>query len=332
MIVPAHNRQNFRDYWNRTRFDPSANHSTRPLAFWIRYTIFSPRGQPEAAIGELWAIYFDGEKRLISAAKEVFPLQKCAFSKTGLDVRIGEATLVDGALQGQASSGKHTIRWLLEYSNHQPPLFLLPESFYDRGFPKAKAMVGSPGALYRGMLTVNKQEITVDGWMGSQNHNWGSKHTDRYAWGQVASFEEEPEAFLELTTARVKVGSFWLPWMTLIVLRLGSEEYALNGILQSIRAKGKFGYGKGKVSSWDFESKVKEVYIKGSITAPSSSFVGLRYFNPPGGQKICLNTKIACCEVYLERPGSSPRRLYTENRAAFEILTEEGDYGVEVVA
>jgi hypothetical protein len=342
--VLIQNRQISRDYWNRTRFNPEepvghyesffqrANHPKRPLAFWIRYTIFSPRGQPEAAIGELWAVYFDGEKGQTSAAKEVFPLQQCSFSKTRLDVRIGDSTLVDTALQGQASSGRHTIRWLLEYSNHQPPLLLLPESFYDRGFPKAKAMVGSPGALFHGMLSVSGQNINVDGWMGSQNHNWGSKHTDKYAWGQVAGFEEEPEAFLELSTAQVKVGSLWLPWMTLIVLRLDGEEYALNGILQSLRAMGKFDYGKGKVSSWLFESRIEGVHVKGRITAPSSSFVGLRYSNPPGGQKICLNTKIAGCEVYLERPGSSPRRLYTENRAAFEILTEEGDYGVEVVA
>lgn len=37
-------------------FFQRANHPTRPLAFWIRYTIFSPAGQPEAALGELWAI------------------------------------------------------------------------------------------------------------------------------------------------------------------------------------------------------------------------------------------------------------------------------------
>ena len=37
-----------------------ANHPNRPLAFWIRYTVFSPAGRPEAAEGELWAIVFDG--------------------------------------------------------------------------------------------------------------------------------------------------------------------------------------------------------------------------------------------------------------------------------
>jgi len=333
-----------RDYWNRARFNPDdalghyesyflrANHPQRPLAFWIRYTIFNPRGQPEGAIGELWAVYSDGETGCITAAKQAFPIQQCYFSRTGLDVRIGEATLVDGALQGRASSDKHALRWLLEYSSNQSPLLLLPETYYDRNFPKAKALVGSPGALFHGMLSVVGEEIDIDGWIGSQNHNWGSKHTDLYAWGQVAGFEDEPEAFLELSTARVKIGSLWLPWMTLIVLRLEGEEYSLNGLLQALRAIGRFDYGKGKISSWIFDSHIESVRIHGEITASSSSFVGLRYNNPPGGQKICLNTKLARCEVNLERLGSSPRRLCTENRAAFEILTEEGDYGVEVVA
>ena len=42
-------------------FFQRANHPNRPLAFWIRYTVFSPRGHPEQAVGELWAIVFNGE-------------------------------------------------------------------------------------------------------------------------------------------------------------------------------------------------------------------------------------------------------------------------------
>src|SRR5216684_6562518 len=61
-----------------------ANHPTRPLAFWIRYTIFSPRRRPNEAVGELWAIWFDGERDRIVAAKEDVPLAHCAFGSDGL--------------------------------------------------------------------------------------------------------------------------------------------------------------------------------------------------------------------------------------------------------
>ena len=36
-----------------------ANHPARPLAFWIRYTLFSPKDHPEQALGELWAVFFN---------------------------------------------------------------------------------------------------------------------------------------------------------------------------------------------------------------------------------------------------------------------------------
>jgi hypothetical protein len=63
------------DRWllNRTVYTPGqraghyesfyqrANHPSRPLAFWIRYTIFSPAADPSRTRGELWAVLFDGE-------------------------------------------------------------------------------------------------------------------------------------------------------------------------------------------------------------------------------------------------------------------------------
>lgn len=327
-----------RDVWNRCRFVPGqegghyesyfqrANHPDRPLAFWIRYTIFSPKGRPDQAVGELWAIYFDGEANRITAVKEALPISQCAFSPTGLDVRIGEAMLTDGRLEGRAALGGHVLQWSLRYEGDDPPLLLLPRRFYDRGFPKAKALVGTPNATYDGTLGVDDDEIAIDGWVGSQNHNWGSRHTDRYAWGQVAGFDNEPDAFLECSTARVRLGPIWSPWLTLIVLRVGGQAFVLNSLYRAVRAYGRFSY-----FTWDLDSRGPGVRISGRIHAPASAFVGLRYDNPPGGAKTCLNTKLAACEFTLARQGEPPRTLTTRHRAAFEILTDDEDHRVPVL-
>ena len=328
-----------RDRWNRARFIPGspgshyesyfqrANHPSRPLAFWIRYTVFSPKGRPQEAVGELWAIYFDGEAGRITATKQVAPIAECSFSSTGLDVRIGESVLHGGSLQGEATSSGHRLAWQLSYTGDQPPLLLLPEAYYARGFPKAKALVGTPNAVYQGTLHVDKQLVEINGWTGSQNHNWGSRHTDLYAWGQVAGFDDAPDAFLELSTARVKIGPLWIPWMTLAVLRLEGEQYALNSMTQALRAYGRFEY-----FTWRFDTRTPQVRLSGEISAPPEWFVGLRYDNPPGGYKTCLNTKLARCELALERPGQPRRRLLAQHRAAFEILTDDGRHGIQVVA
>lgn len=328
-----------RTAWNASRFDPEdsrgfyesyfqrANHPSRPLAFWIRYTALRPRGGTGQACGELWAIYFDGETDRIVAVKEVVPIADCDFSRAQMNVRLGSATLTDRGLHGRAASPSHVLEWALDYAGQEPPLLLLPESFYERGLPKAKALVGTPNALYAGTLTVDGESIPIHDWRGSQNHNWGARHTDRYAWGQVAGFDNAPDAFLECSTAQIKLGPVWSPRLTLVVLRDEGQQHALNGLLQAVRASGSFDF-----FTWTFDTRTPQIHISGRIQARASAFVGLKYRNPPGGEKTCLNTKLAGAELVVRRPGRPPRTLTTKHRAAFEILTDRVDHGVPIVA
>lgn len=292
-----------------------ANHPTRKFAFWIRYTIFAPHGRPRDAIGELWAIHFDGERRLIRVAKSEIPISDCQFAPSGLDVRIGAATLMAGELRGSASSA-HDIRWTLAYRDGAAPMIVLPERAYETRLPKAKALCTRPQVVFDGTLEVDGESIAIDDWVGSENHNWGSKHTDTYAWGQVVGFDEAPEAFLECATARLKLGPLWTPPLTIVCLRYGGNDYRLNTGLQLIRAKGAW-----RDFDWHFDSAQSGVRIHGRIHAPPEDFVSLTYYNPPGGYHTCLNSKVATCEVTLERRGEPPVTLTTRYRAAFEILT-----------
>jgi hypothetical protein len=153
--------------------------------------------------------------------------------------------------------------------------------------------------------------------MGSQNHNWGKRHTDHYAWGQVAGFDNNPDAFLELSTARVRIGPLWTPFFTLVVLRVDGQTFAFNGLWRAILARGHFNN-----FHWKFSTADANASIKGHIEAPPKDFVALRYDNPPGGHKTCLNSKLASCQLTLRRAGVEPLTLHTRNRAAFEILTD----------
>lgn len=326
-----------RDAANATRFRRAAprghyeswfqraNHPTEPRAFWIRYTIFAPREAPDRAVGELWAVYFDGTSH--TAVKSVFGMSDCTFSDRALSVQIGRSTLGSTGLQGAASTGPHEVAWDLSYTSPQPPLLLLKRRYYRLGFPKAKSLVGAPGAVFSGTLRVDDRTVDVRGWRGSQNHNWGSQHTDRYAWGQVAGFDDDPGAFLECATGQIAVGGLMSPPMTLIVLRLDGSEYRMNGLRRSLLvARGSYDFFR-----WTLSSRRRGVRIEGAISAPSSAFVGLPYDNPPGGTKTCLNSKLAACELRVERRGMPTRTLRTGHRAAFEILTDRDDHGVSVL-
>jgi hypothetical protein len=307
-----------------------ANHPTRPLAFWIRYTIFSPHNRPEAAIGELWTIFFDGETGQHVVAKEEHPIAECEFATRAFSARVEDSVLGPGSLKGQASSLGSTIGWNLTYSGDQQPLFLLPHKLYSGGFPKAKSLVRLPLAHYDGSLTVNGRDIDVTNWLGSQNHNWGKQHTDYYAFGQVAGFDDEPDSFLEILTAKTKlVGPVKTPFLTMLVLRHGGREYVVTSISEAVaKTRGSFNY-----FHWEFGADTGEVKLDGRIHAAPEAFVGLNYYNPPGGIKHCLNTKIGACELaYLDKATGQRHVLRTRHRALFEILTDDRTHGISVRA
>lgn len=242
-------------------------------------------------------------------------------------MRVGRSTLVPGRAIGEARGPRH-IAWDLRYDGGGAPLLFLPEALYSGGFPKAKAVTPRPLVRLAGTLDVDGTRVDVDGWTGSENHNWGSKHTDRYAWGQVAGFDDAPDAFFEAISAQLKIRPVHTPRLTMLVLRLDGEEHRLNAPLQALRADGAW-----RFFEWRFDSRRRDgLRLHGRVCASREDFVGLRYYNPPGGDHTCLNSKIAACELTLEMPGRAPRHLRTSNRAAFEILTDETDHGVAIVA
>lgn len=323
MMIPFHGSQYRSGKGHYESWFLRANAPDQARAFWIRYTQFVPAGSHRPALGELWAIWFDGDANRVIAVKDELPLAECQFATEAMDVRIGQATLSQRALQGQASLGGHAISWSLQHEGGGAPLLFLPENLYPARLPKAKSLVSRPLVNFSGELVVDGQSQSVDGWVGTENHNWGSQHTDQYAWGQVAGFDNRADAMLECITARVKIGPLPSPWMTIACLRLGEETLMFNRIGTALKAKGQY-----RFFDWEFQTRAAGHTLSARIQAPANHFTALTYYNPPGGAKTCLNSKIAACELTLKRADGREERLHTRNRAAFEILTDRDDHGV----
>jgi hypothetical protein len=113
----------------------------------------------------------------------------------------------------------------------------------------------------------------------------------------------------------------------LLVLRLGSEEYRVRGLREAFSVRASV-----EDYDWTFRARLPRVSVEGRIRAPASAFVGLRYRNPPGGDKHCLNSKIASCELRVVRDGGAIEQLTTASRAAFEILTDPRAHGITIRA
>ncbi len=292
-----------------------ANHPTRPLSLWIRHTIFCPKGNPGAAEGEIWSVWSDGEKGTTFAQKTELPRRDCSFDSSSLDVKMPGGSVKPGHVHG----GTGKLKWDLRWSGGLPVSLLMPEAVYTAGFPKAKALSVVPNAKFEGTYEVSGETHRIDGWPGSHNHNWGSQHTDRYAWGQVCGFDDAPDAFLECGTAQVKVGPLMTPKVTVAVLSLEGRRYELNSI-----PRGAFVKASVDGFAWKFTSRAGGVTLDVAVEAEPKRFAALRYRNPPGGVKACLNSKIARCTVRLTE-NEKTRTLTSAHRAAFEILCEDTD-------
>lgn len=308
-----------------------ANDKATGHGFWIRYTIYQPENNAgsKQAMGELWAIYFEKGKAPV-AAKSEFPISRAEYSNTNFNLNYDGATLSDAALKGSAhSAGENKIEWDLSLqkiatAKDSQAFFPMPLTSYDTPLPRAKLLVAQPFVTFSGTLTVNGKKINIAEWQGSQNHNWGSRHTDEYAWGQVAGFDDAPDSFLEVASAKLKVGPIMTPYLTPILLRHQGKEYALNTYWQAFRNKVTLNY-----FDWTFSGENSDLKIEGHIWAERGDFVALNYYNPPGDVKTCINSKIAACELTLTEKSRIGLKvnLKTKNRAAFEILTSKTDHG-----
>jgi hypothetical protein len=112
---------------------------------------------------------------------------------------------------------------------------------------------------------------------------------------------------------------------TMAILRLDGEEIAIHSLGQALRAKAHF-----SPFEWRWTVRDRHAEMEAHLGAPKEKFVGLIYRNPPGGTKTCLNSKLAGCSLTIRKRDGSSRTLETKHRAAFEILTDGDDFGVEM--
>lgn len=323
-----------------------ANDPLNPRAIWLRYTLLcSQDGQ--VALGEAWAMLFDGPAHPPLAVRQAWPLADCRFDGQQVAVELPGARLDDHTAQGYAeqtlaaTGSKTSASWNLHWTPRPAPLMLLPEKLYGGGFPKAKSLVLQPNINLHGHIQViaadgQMRRINLDGWQGSLNHNWGSRHTDAYAWGQVAGFDNDATAFLECATARLKIGPFWTPTFSLAVLRVQGQTYAFNALSRALLNQGRYGASSKGASpkektafAWQITARQQQTRLKIAFTAPQEQFAALYYGNPPGGDKVCLNSKIAACAVTLERRGKPTLRLLSAHAGAFEMLQDQVPSGMQ---
>lgn len=288
-------------------------------AVWLRETLLRP--STGAASADVWVMVFDPAGH--RAHRQSFPIDAAVFEDVPWTAQIGPTSLTDaaavGALAGHA-------RWDLTIRpGEEPAVRVLSDRAYQARFPPAKTLVRHPRAEMEGRVEIDGLTVDVDGWVGSVNHNWGSRHTAAYAYGQVCAFDDAPDTTLEIVTARAALGPVLLPAVTLFVLRHAGMEFAVRTVAGSLQSHGRY-----EPFTWSFGARVGEQTIEGEIAAAVDDVIGLTYTDTGGAEKYCYNSAVATCRLQLAGTSVSRTEL-TSPAAMFEILSADRVAGVPLL-
>ena len=302
-----------------------ANHPHRPQALWLRETLLLPaEGDP---VADVWVMVFDPEGDGNRALKQPYPIDAAVYEYDDWTARIGATSIDDRSAQGVVSTGGSSIagsaggrvaQWDLRISpGAGEEVKLLTDRAYTARIPTAKTTVRHPLAQFDGQVELDDTRLVLDGWTGSVNHNWGTRHTPAYAFGQVCGFDNSPDSSLEIVTARAAIGPVLLPAATLFVFRHAGGEFAVRSVLGSLQTHGRY-----RPFSWSFGARVGDQMIEGEISADPTDVIGLTYTDTDGGAKYCYNSALATCRLHLAGKAFERGELSATRRAMFEILTD----------
>ena len=266
-----------------------AVHPVEPLGLWIRHTYHE---DSEGGVrGARWFTLFTPDG--VHAQKASFDHKPVV----GADSFAGEA--------GDA-------QWKVRVEALAPPFAHLPARWmYRAPFPKTKPISVSPLARMSGEVTIGGRSITIEDWPGMVGHNWGAEHAHRWIWLHVAGFDGEPDAWLDVTLARLKLGGLVTPWLANGAIHVDGGRHRLGGSFRS-----------PKVDESPESAKIalagKGIRIQLTVNSPPGATVVWKYADPDGGEHFAANCSIAGLKLDLVQ-GRRSRKLLSSHKAAYEL-------------
>ena len=281
----------------------SARDPASPRALWIRHTRHRPRSGPESAA--LWCTLAD------RAAGQRPTVVKQVLADFAPDVVAGPRQF-----RGSAAMGDRTASWDLSISAAQPPLMPLRPAVLQRApLPRTKVEVSVPDGTVSGALHVDGHPVSVSGWRGTVGHNWGSEHADSWVWLHAADFSAQPDCWLELVLARIRIGPTRSPWTAMGAIGTGGERIPLGGLGRRPQADVRPAWLNAEIPSPGSRLKLR-------VTTGQQDAVAVAYADPSGGHRTVRHAALVTVELTLRRAGDRDVVL-SSSRGAYEYGTSQ---------
>ncbi len=274
-------------------------------AVWLRYTANKECGEP--ARGTLWCTLFAAAAGPI--ARRGASARPLGAPPAGGWARIDGATIAPGRAEGALEDCTWSVSWRAD----APALPYLPRpGFYDRPLPRSNGVALAPAATFDGRLEIAGEHVELRGWRGMVGHNWGVDHADRWIWLHATGLgDRDPDGWLDLILARVRVGGRLSPW-------LPAGGLCLDGALHRVKL-GRDARGLRVESDAETLTVALPRLPGGGLeivaSSPAASAVHWDYASPGGGGRQVRNCSIASARFALG--GGEPIEI--EGSVAVEI-------------
>lgn len=310
-----------------------ANHSSRPLALWLKATILAPLASP--AVAEAWFIFFDGEKGTTFAQRCTEPFEQAAFTgagapelqvrAAGLELLLGAQGSARGAFVAPEGTAALDLVWKADASPIAMPLSLFPYRLLRTGpFPKSKVLTPFPALRFSGRVTLPSGEVVLDDWWGMQGHNWGKEHAFEYVWGQCLFPADD--AMAEGFSGRLRVAGRTSPRISALVVRKGARTFRFDTLFDVWRQEADVG-----ADAWRLTLRGGDGEAHIEMDASGRPMVCLGYGNPNGEMSYCFNSKLARVTLTVRPMDDASFTCESEHGGALEFLRREADPRFPVV-
>jgi hypothetical protein len=280
----------FFEIWFMVVLDPGGER-----AWWLRYTLFTPApgapGEPRATV---WAAAFDcaSPSTPAVAVKAIHPISAFDAGTPGrFGIRIGDAELAPGKVQGSVASGGHSIAWDLRFTpEHSEAVRRTPRGI---GLLPLTTHVSHShdDIAFTGTVTVDGKRHEVRGAPGLQKHLWGTRRIEELTWLYCPSFREDSEARLEALTVRPRVDRG--PRLTPIYLRTAEARHTFHEVPGLLFTRMEV----PRPGELVFQANSATVSVRGRAWCDPRTLVGYAYRDPEGWDVHVAQSDVANCEL-----------------------------------
>jgi hypothetical protein len=287
----------------------TAHHPTDQQAIWIRHTVLKAPGAP--AVGMVWCTWFGPDG--VRATRVEVPIaapQPPWLIEVGEQSRIGPSGSV-----GSVDTEQLRAAWDLRFEDIEPPMHHLPsDRLYGLPIPKTKSLSAVPSLRLAGTLQVDGQPVSVDGWLGTVGHNWGTEHATRWIWLRADGFAEAPDAWLDVIIGRIRIGPVTTPWIANGMLSLDGNRHRLGGL----------GRPKGvrvqeRLDGCDLALRGPEARVDVRVDVDLARCVGWHYASAHGDGREVVNSSVATIGVDVGWGRAATSRSLHAHAGAYEI-------------